>query len=160
VLRSPLALADDGAAATTPSPYPAPPDEPQQGMVSGGLIARVRELAHLDHILWKARRGTGSAVVLRGEPGVGKSSLIEAAVVRANDFSVLQLRGTSVGGHAAAPREWPAPLADLLARDDVGSEIDAAVQAIEKDCDLQVIEYGSLREWLLKDKQILAWPAR
>ena len=35
----------------------------------------------------------------------------------------------------------------------------AAVQAIEKDCDVQAVDYAGLRERLLKDKQILAWPA-
>ena len=36
----------------------------------------------------------------------------------------------------------------------------AAVQAIEKDRDLQAIDYTMLRERLLKDKQILAWPTK
>ena len=35
----------------------------------------------------------------------------------------------------------------------------AAVQAIEKNCDVQAIDYSLLREQLLKDKQVLAWPA-
>jgi len=36
----------------------------------------------------------------------------------------------------------------------------AASQAIEKDCDVQAIDYAQLRERLLKDKQILAWRAQ
>ncbi len=36
----------------------------------------------------------------------------------------------------------------------------AAVQAIEKDCDVQAVEYAPLRKRLLKDKQILAWPVK
>jgi len=80
----------------------------------GGLVARNRELAHLDHILWKARAGSGSAVVLRGEPGVGKSALIEATVARASDFCVIRLRGTAVDDDAALPTGWPRPVADLL----------------------------------------------
>jgi len=81
---------------------------------SGGLVARSRELAHLDHILWKARAGSASAVVLRGEPGVGKSALIEATVARASDFAVVRLRGTALDARSPLPKEWPQPVVELL----------------------------------------------
>src|SRR6185437_15320604 len=87
----------------------------QRDASSGGLIARVRELAHLDHVLWRTRRGTANAVALRGEPGVGKSALIEAAVARANDFAVVQLRGTVLSERSGVGRGTPRSLADLLA---------------------------------------------
>jgi DNA-binding SARP family transcriptional activator len=77
-------------------------------------VARNRELAHLDHLLWKARAGSGSAVVLRGEPGVGKSALLEATVARAGDFGSIQLRGTALGETTGLPREWPTPVVELL----------------------------------------------
>ncbi|HXQ18571.1 MAG TPA: AAA family ATPase [Acidimicrobiales bacterium] len=80
----------------------------------GGLVARNRELAHLDHLLWKARAGSGSAVVLRGEPGVGKSALLEATVARAGDFGVVQLRGTALENPSGLPREWPSQVLELL----------------------------------------------
>jgi hypothetical protein len=80
----------------------------------GGLVARNRELAHLDHLLWKARAGSGSAVVLRGEPGVGKSALLEATVARASDFGIVQLRGTALEDPAGLPREWPSQVLELL----------------------------------------------
>ncbi|MGH8997499.1 MAG: AAA family ATPase, partial [Acidimicrobiales bacterium] len=82
----------------------------------GGLVARNRELAHLDHILWKARAGSGSAVVLRGEPGVGKSALIEATVARASDFYVVRLRGAALEERASLPKEWPQPVLELLSQ--------------------------------------------
>jgi len=81
---------------------------------AGGLVARNRELAHLDHILWKARAGASSAVVLRGEPGVGKSALIEAGVARASDFYVVRLRGNALRDRNALPPEWPQPVVELL----------------------------------------------
>ena len=113
--RGPVAIA--GEVAVTPdhrSGYLSA-DQGVRPVAPGGLIARVRELAHLDHVLWRARRGTGSAVALRGEPGVGKSALIEATVARASDFAIVQLRGTAVANREAAPREWPRPLVELLA---------------------------------------------
>ncbi len=100
-----------------------------RGEVAAGLVARSRELAHLDHILWKARAGSSSAVVLRGEPGVGKSALIEAGVARASDFYVVRLRGTSIQDRDAPPQEWPQPVVELLSQAPVplGSSGDASV---------------------------------
>ncbi|MGV0744333.1 AAA family ATPase [Mycolicibacterium sp. XJ870] len=42
-----------------------------------GLRGRARECAELTELLSKARAGSGQAVVLVGEPGVGKSALLE-----------------------------------------------------------------------------------
>ncbi|MHB1583261.1 MAG: BTAD domain-containing putative transcriptional regulator [Acidimicrobiales bacterium] len=78
------------------------------------LVARDRVRSHLDQILWGARRGTGGATALRGEPGVGKSALIEAMVTRAADFEVVQLRGTAVEEEGTLAVGWPPPLARLL----------------------------------------------
>lgn len=78
------------------------------------LVARDRVRSHLDQILWGARRGTGGAAALRGEPGVGKSALIEAMVARAADFEVVQLRGTAVEEQGTLAVGWPPPLARLL----------------------------------------------
>jgi DNA-binding NarL/FixJ family response regulator len=57
------------------------------------LIGRVDEQARLDAMLEAARRGDSGSVVIRGEPGVGKSSLLEAVVRRASDFRVLRALG-------------------------------------------------------------------
>lgn len=83
---------------------------------AGGLIARSRELAHIDELLWQARRGGGGVVALHGEPGVGKTVLVEAAVARATEFRTVQLRGTSTAGTGGDPLSWPAPLGELASR--------------------------------------------
>jgi len=61
------------------------------------LIGRVDELAQLDAMLDAARRGDSGALVIRGEPGVGKSSLLSAVVERAYDFRVLRALGVEWG---------------------------------------------------------------
>lgn len=85
------------------------------GSEPGGLVARSRELAHIDELLWQARRGAGGVVALHGEPGVGKTVLVEAAVARATEFRTVQVRGTG-GGGAGDPHAWPAPLGELASR--------------------------------------------
>src|SRR5579875_1707045 len=84
----------------------------------GGLVARSRELAHLDHVLWKARAGSSSAVALRGEPGLGKSALIEATVARSADFSVIRLAGAALEVSGTVPPGWPGPVVELLSAQD------------------------------------------
>ncbi|MGH9043609.1 MAG: BTAD domain-containing putative transcriptional regulator [Acidimicrobiales bacterium] len=99
--------------------------------LSGGLVARNRELAHLDHILWRARAGSASVVVLRGEPGVGKSALIEATIARAADFSVVRLRGAALEDPTHLPKEWPAPVAELVgAPGSNGAPVELACRAV------------------------------
>lgn len=85
----------------------------------GGLVARSRELAEIDHLLGRVRRASAGAIGFRGECGVGKSALVEAAVARATDLRTVQIRGAIVAG-AAAGRDvvstWPDPLQELAAR--------------------------------------------
>ncbi len=49
------------------------------------LVGRDHELALLDGLLREAARGRGSAVLIEGEPGIGKSALVHAAVTAAAD---------------------------------------------------------------------------
>src|SRR5215470_11093735 len=58
------------------------------------LVGRAAETAAIDELLDAARDGRSSVVVVRGEAGVGKSSLLEHAVERADGFAVL--RGVGV----------------------------------------------------------------
>jgi DNA-binding NarL/FixJ family response regulator/tetratricopeptide (TPR) repeat protein len=49
------------------------------------LVGRDDELALLDGLLRDAARGRGCAVLMDGEPGIGKSTLVQAAVAAAPD---------------------------------------------------------------------------
>jgi DNA-binding CsgD family transcriptional regulator len=57
------------------------------------LVGRTAELARIDALMDDARAGRGTVLVLTGEPGVGKSALLRAAVERASDVRVLRAAG-------------------------------------------------------------------
>ena len=57
------------------------------------LVGRAPEIAELRALLDEARRGSGGAVVVSGEPGIGKSAVIEAAVQGASGVHVLRCAG-------------------------------------------------------------------
>jgi DNA-binding CsgD family transcriptional regulator len=57
------------------------------------LLGRVTELAQLSELLAAARGGNGGALAIRGDPGVGKTLLLAAAVDSAGDFEVLSVAG-------------------------------------------------------------------
>src|SRR4051794_26304385 len=61
--------------------------------LSSVLRGREREQATLRELFDHARAGHGSALLLRGQPGVGKSALLEDAVTAAGDLTVLRTRG-------------------------------------------------------------------
>ncbi len=65
---------------------------------AGELIGRARERAELERLIDAVHRGRGRALVLRGEPGIGKSALLDFAAARAD--SMLLLRATGVEGEA------------------------------------------------------------
>ena len=49
----------------------------------GALVGRDSEMALLTGLIREVARGRGSSVLIEGEPGVGKSELVQAAVARA-----------------------------------------------------------------------------
>lgn len=57
------------------------------------LLGRQRESAVLERLLGTARTGHGSVLVVHGAPGVGKTALLEYAVVSGKDFRVLRAVG-------------------------------------------------------------------
>src|SRR5579884_3500627 len=59
------------------------------------LLGRVRELQALEQLLDAARRGRSGVLALVGEPGIGKTSLLDAAAERAHGMRVLRARGVA-----------------------------------------------------------------
>ncbi len=57
------------------------------------LLGRESERAVLSRLLGAARDGHGGAIVVLGEPGIGKTALIEEAITAAEGFQVFQTAG-------------------------------------------------------------------
>ncbi len=57
------------------------------------LIGRGSERAELDALLEQAAAGSGGSLLLRGEPGIGKSALLDYAAAQAVGFRVLRAAG-------------------------------------------------------------------
>jgi DNA-binding CsgD family transcriptional regulator len=81
------------------------------------LVARSAELGRLDRLLAALRDGHGEALVLHGEPGIGKTTLLDALVAR-TDGGVTVLRASGVETESelafSALSDLLAPLADGL----------------------------------------------
>jgi hypothetical protein len=65
------------------------------------LRGRRAELERIDAFLDAAREGTSGALVVRGEPGIGKTALLDHAAQRAGDMRVL--RGAGIEPEAELP---------------------------------------------------------
>jgi len=115
------------------------------GRSQGGLpvIGREAELAHLDHFVREAR--PGSSVVLIGAPGIGKTTLWEAAVGAARDQGACVL--------AARPNDSAAPLpfAGLIDFCDHLGEADFAT--------LPVVQRRAVEEALSVQKRFTSSPS-
>src|SRR3979490_765347 len=57
------------------------------------LLGRQRERAVLERLLGAARDGHGAVLLVQGDPGVGKTALLEYAVAAGEDFRVVQAAG-------------------------------------------------------------------
>jgi len=59
------------------------------------LLGRQHELTHIEGLLTGAKDGTSAALLLHGEPGIGKSALLRAATEQAAElgFVILRARG-------------------------------------------------------------------
>src|SRR5207249_681588 len=74
------------------------------------LYGRETEVQRIDSLLALARAGTSGVLVLRGEPGIGKTALLRRAVENADGMTVLEARGREVEAQLAF-----SGLSDLLA---------------------------------------------
>lgn len=82
----------------------------------GRIVGRVRERARIEEVLAGARDGRSGALVLRGEPGIGKSLLLDDAVAAATGMAVLRASGLQPAANVpfAALRELLRPHLGLL----------------------------------------------
>lgn len=81
-----------------------------KGRVSA-LIERGDALGRLDAAVARAAAGTGSIALIEGAPGMGKSSLLEAAALQARERGLHVLRASGSEVHRTAPY---AVVTDLL----------------------------------------------
>lgn len=73
-------------------------------MHRGPIVGRRTELDTLESALADARAGRGGIVLVIGEPGIGKSRLVEEVARRADGAEVVWGRAWEAGG---APAYWP-----------------------------------------------------
>ena len=59
-------------------------------------MLRVRETSQIDRLLSRTRAGQGGGLLLRGEPGIGKSALLAYAREQAGGFCVLEAAGAAL----------------------------------------------------------------
>src|SRR5262249_1344062 len=116
-----------GAAATFLPAILLPKSTPAPAEVRLVLYGRARERGRIGDLLEAARASRSNALVIRGEPGIGKTALLEDTRERAADMHVLTARG--VESEAELPfaalhqllrpvlshvEQLPAPQADAL----------------------------------------------
>src|SRR4051794_40274356 len=65
------------------------------------LRGRSAEWARLAHLVDDARRGRSATLVLRGEPGAGKSALLDALAEAAEGVGVLRVSGAEAESELA-----------------------------------------------------------
>jgi DNA-binding CsgD family transcriptional regulator len=83
-----------------------------------GLLSRHDECATLDRLLGEVRAGASRALVIRGEPGVGKTALLEYASERATGCRVARVAGVQAEMELAFAglHQLCAPVLDRLER--------------------------------------------
>jgi DNA-binding CsgD family transcriptional regulator len=65
------------------------------------LLGREAEIAAIEELITRVRGGRGGSLVLRGEPGVGKTALLDAFAERAEGTTILRASGVESEGELA-----------------------------------------------------------
>ncbi len=99
------------------------------------LVARDAEIGLLDERLTAARQGRGGAVVVVGEAGIGKSTLVTAVAETATSRGMLVAAGTCVDAAAPPFRPWVSVLRALGAT----GALDAPERSRDPDADLHAL---------------------
>jgi DNA-binding CsgD family transcriptional regulator/tetratricopeptide (TPR) repeat protein len=94
---------------------------------SGVIVGREAEQRRLDALVERAGAGNGAAIALRGEPGIGKTTLLDDVAERASGMTVLRCAGIEgerelafaaihqlVRPHANLIESLPAPQAEAM----------------------------------------------
>ncbi|MFI8182869.1 AAA family ATPase [Actinacidiphila glaucinigra] len=81
-----------------------------------GLRGREQELAALERVLATARSGTSAVLVVRGEPGIGKTALLDHAAAHAAGFRTAAIAGVEAEMELpfASLHQLCAPLLDRI----------------------------------------------
>ncbi|MFZ0545260.1 MAG: serine/threonine-protein kinase, partial [Candidatus Promineifilaceae bacterium] len=90
------------------------------------FVGREEELNRLETALDAATQGQGSAWLIAGESGVGKSRLIEELRIRALSHGVMVLRGQAVSEGGLPYHLWREPVRRLLLTTEM-SDLDAGI---------------------------------
>src|SRR5438270_883059 len=103
--------------------------------ISAMLVGRRPECARIDVLIEGARGGTSGSLVLRGDPGIGKSALLEYAAAHADGLRVLRVHGVESESQLpyAALHELARP---ILGRLDQQSNGELASSVVERVLDL------------------------
>src|SRR6202011_1926203 len=85
---------------------------------TGRLLGRQRERAVLERLLDTARDGRHAVLVVHGDPGVGKTALLEYAVEAGQDFHVVRTAGVEAETELdyAALQRLCAPILEFIER--------------------------------------------
>ena len=95
-------------------------DWPARGVQELAVIGRERELAALSDGLEKARAGIGAVVVLEGDAGIGKTTLVNHATAEASDSGLIVLAGAGDStDQTTAYLAWRRIILDLVAHSDL-----------------------------------------
>src|SRR3954463_8164344 len=86
-------------------------------MIAPAFRGRTSERERLDRLIAGARGGESAVLVIRGEPGVGKTALLRHAAAQAEGFRIAQITGVESEMELAyaALHQLCAPMLDRLA---------------------------------------------